>query len=63
MMSEAKEIKNDSVKEDGKPTFLFWIVSVLAIVWGAFGLIDYYLITTGNSEYIAQLPEKIQSNG
>ena len=60
-MSEDKEIKSDSVKEDGKPTFLFWIVSVLAVVWGAFGLIDYYLITTGNSEYIAQLPEKFKT--
>ena len=56
-MSENTTVnKNDSIKEDGKPTFLFWIVSLLAIIWGAFGLIDYYMITTGNAEYIAQLP-------
>ncbi len=56
-MSEDTTLKkNDSMKEDGKPTFLFWIVSILAIIWGAFGLIDYYMITTGNVEYIAQLP-------
>ena len=60
MSEETSQKTSDSVKEDGKPTLLFWIVSVLAVIWGGFGLIDYYLISTGNSEYLAQLPEKFK---
>lgn len=50
--------KNDSIKEDGKPTLLFWAVSILAVVWGIFGIIDYYLISSGNEKYLAELPPK-----
>lgn len=56
-MSNDTEIKkNDSVREDGKPTLLFWAVSVLAVIWGISGVIDYYLITTQHPEYLKQLP-------
>ncbi len=50
--------KSDSVKEDGKPTLLFWAVSILALLWGVFGAIDYYLIYSQNEKYLAELPPK-----
>ena len=58
-MSNNPEVKkNDSIKEDGKPTLLFWAVSLLAVIWGIFGALDYYLISSQNPEYIAKLPTK-----
>lgn len=59
--AESKEIRpNDSLKDDGRPTIIFWMVSLLALFWGVFGLIDYYMISTQNPEYLAQLPAKFK---
>lgn len=57
-MSENQSVKNDSVREDGKPTLLFWCVSLLAVIWGIFGLLDYYMISLENAEYLKQYPSK-----
>jgi hypothetical protein len=60
-MSEQTEIKkNDSVREDGKPTMLFWAVSLLAVIWGVSGAIDFYLIKTAHPDYLANLPVKFK---
>lgn len=60
-MSEEGQIKKtDSIREDGKPTLLFWAVSILAVIWGVSGIIDYYLISTGNEQYLAALPPKFK---
>lgn len=60
-MSEETEIKkSDSVKPDGKPTILFWLVSILAVIWSIFGLMDFYFISTGNEKYLAALPPKFK---
>lgn len=61
MSEEKNNMKSDSVKEDGKPTILFWVVSLLAIIWGAFSFIDYFLITSGNADYVAQLPPQFKA--
>ena len=53
--------KNDSVKSDGKPTMLFWLVALFAMVWGIFGAIDYYMITTKNPAYLDKLPSNFIS--
>ncbi len=60
MSEETTVKKNDSIKEDGRPTLIFWIVSVLAIIWGLFGILDYYLITSNNPKYLAELPPKFK---
>ena len=52
--------KSDSVKEDGRPTFPFWLVSLFAVVWGIFGILDYYLISSQNPQYLAELPAKFK---
>lgn len=52
--------KNDSVREDGRPTLLFWLVSLFAVIWGVFGIIDYYMISSQNPNYLAQLPVKFK---
>ncbi len=57
-MSETQPQKNDSIREDGKPTLLFWLVSFIAVFWGLFGLLDYYLISTENPAYLQQYPAK-----
>lgn len=60
-MSNTDEIKkSDSIRDDGRPTLIFWAVSVFAVLWGLFGIIDYYLISSQNPEYLAQMPEKFK---
>ncbi len=56
MSNDGELKKSDSVRADGKPTLLFWAVSILAVIWGISGVIDYYLVTTKHPEYLAQLP-------
>lgn len=56
-MSDTTQVKkSDSVREDGRPTLIFWFVSLFAVIWGIFGCVDYYLISTANPDYLAQLP-------
>lgn len=42
-----------------KPSWLFWVVSVLALLWGAFGVFDFYMTTTGNEEYLKDFPPEM----
>ena len=39
-----------------KPGPVYWIVSVAALVWGAFGVFDFYMTSTGNEEYLKDFP-------
>ena len=60
MSNETDVKKNDSVRDDGKPTMLFWAVSILAVIWGISGAIDFYLIKTAHPDYLANLPAKFK---
>ncbi len=42
-----------------KPSWLFWVVSVLAVLWGAFGVYDFYMTKTGNEEYLKDFPPEM----
>ncbi len=35
-----------------KPSLLFWIIAVLAVLWNAFGVYDYWMTSTGNADYL-----------
>ncbi len=53
--------KNDSLKDDGRPTILFWLVALFAFIWGVFGIIDYYLLVTQNPAYVANMPPQFKA--
>ncbi|MFQ5563542.1 MAG: hypothetical protein ACE5FO_08225 [Parvularculaceae bacterium] len=42
-----------------KPSWLFWVVAVLAVLWNGFGVVDYWLTSTGNEEYLKDFDPKI----
>jgi len=42
-----------------KPSWLFWVVSVLALLWGFFGAFDFYMTRTGNEEYLEDFPPEM----
>lgn len=58
--SEKPVKPNDSLKDDGRPTLLFWLVAIFAVLWGVFGIIDYYLLVSNNPDYTAQMPAKVR---
>ena len=35
-----------------KPSWLFWVVSIFAILWSAFGVYDYVMTSTGDEKYL-----------
>lgn len=39
-----------------RPGWMFWAVSILSLLWNAFGCIDYTLTVTRNPAYLAQFP-------
>lgn len=41
-----------------KPSIVFWIVAVLALLWNGFGLFDYVMTLSNNEEYLAQYTEE-----
>lgn len=44
-----------------KPSWLFWVVAILAILWNAFGVYDYWMTSTGNANYLKDFdPEMIE---
>lgn len=44
-----------------KPSWLFWIVAVLALLWNGFGVFDYWMTSTGNEKYLQDFdPEMIE---
>jgi len=42
-----------------KPSWLFWVISVVALLWGAFGVFDFYMTTTGNEKYLKDFPPEM----
>lgn len=42
-----------------KPSWLFWTISVLALLWGAFGVFDFYMTLTGNEKYLKDFPPEM----
>lgn len=41
-----------------KPGIPFWIVSIFAILFNGFGVVDYIMTVTGNEDYLAQYTEE-----
>ena len=37
-----------------KPPLSFWVVSILGLIWNAFGGFDYWMTRTRNVDYLAQ---------
>lgn len=35
-----------------KPSWLFWVVAVLAVIWNAFAVYDYWMTSTGDEKYL-----------
>lgn len=42
-----------------KPSWLFWIVAVLALAWNLFGVFDFWMTSTGNEQYLADYDPKM----
>lgn len=42
-----------------KPSWLFWAVAVLAILWNGFGVFDYWMTSTGNEKYLQEFDPKM----
>ena len=42
-----------------KPSWLFWIVSVVGVIWGGFGVIDYQMTSSGDEEYLKDFPPEM----
>lgn len=42
-----------------KPSWLFWVVSLFALLWGAFGIFDFYMTKTGDEEYLKDFPPEM----
>ena len=42
-----------------KPSWLFWTVSVCAVLWGGFGVFDYWMTSTGNEKYLQDFEPKM----
>ncbi|GJL92180.1 hypothetical protein [Hyphococcus sp.] len=42
-----------------KPSWLFWVVSIFAILWSAFGVYDYVMTSTGNEKYLKDFDPKM----
>lgn len=44
-----------------KPSWLFWVVAVLALLWNGFGIFDYWMTSTGNEKYLQDFdPQMIE---
>ncbi len=39
-----------------KPSWLFWVVAVFALLWGAYGVFDYWATTTNFQPYLKAFP-------
>ncbi len=40
-----------------KAGILYWVVAVLALIWGLIGLSDYYFTVTENQAYLKDFPQ------
>ena len=44
-----------------KPSWLFWVVSIFAVLWSAFGVYDYVMTSTGDEKYLTDFdPQMIE---
>lgn len=60
MSNETEVRKSDSIKDDGKPTMIFWTVALLSLFFGIGIFLDYYMITSGNEAYLAGRPSEFK---
>ncbi len=44
-----------------KPTKLFWIISILALIWNAFGVFQFFVEMSMTEEMLAEYPQDIQN--
>ncbi|MFZ5617340.1 MAG: sugar transporter [Pseudomonadota bacterium] len=42
-----------------KPSWFFWTVAVLALLWNAFGVFDFWMTSTGDEQYLADYDPQI----
>jgi len=42
-----------------KPSWLFWVIAVLALLWNGFGVFDYWMTSTGNEKYLQDFDPKM----
>lgn len=42
-----------------KPSTAFWIIAVLAVLWNAFGVYDYWMTSTGNAAYLEDFDPRL----
>lgn len=42
-----------------RPGWSFWAVAVLAVLWNAFGCLDFTMTASRNPDYLAQVPPEI----
>lgn len=42
-----------------KPSWLFWTIALLALLWNAFGVFDFWMTSTGNEEYLREFDPKM----
>jgi hypothetical protein len=50
-----------NMSTDRKPTTLFWIVTVVAVIWNAIGVMTYFMQVYMSEEAMAALPEAQQA--
>ncbi|MCJ2178165.1 hypothetical protein [Novosphingobium album (ex Hu et al. 2023)] len=41
------------------PSWLFWTIAVLSLLWNAFGCMDFAMTVTRNRAYMAQFPPEV----
>lgn len=41
------------------PSWLFWVIGVLALLFGAFSVFDFYMFATKNSAYLQDYPPEM----
>ena len=42
-----------------KPSWLFWIVAVLSILWNAFGVFDFWMTSSGDEKHLKDFDPKM----
>ena len=42
-----------------KPSWFYWIIAVVAVLWGLFGAFDFWMTSTGNEMYLKDFPPEM----
>lgn len=42
-----------------KPSWFYWVIAVLAVLWGLFGGFDFWMTVTGNETYLKDFPPEM----